>query len=115
MDTQITGYSRKFAVSWLLVMLPVKASTRCTKMFKVPCSYFNLKMSELTKLKSTQLLIVFFRLEHTCKGRFTPRGQAHFCVRGLKSSLAIDQKAQIGPNPFTPRGRANLVVWFFLI
>jgi hypothetical protein len=32
------------------------------------------------------------------------------CVRGLKSSLAIGQKAQIGPNPFTPRGRANLVV-----
>jgi hypothetical protein len=35
------------------------------------------------------------------------------CVRGLKSSLVIGQKAQIGPNPFTPRGRANLVVWFF--
>jgi hypothetical protein len=32
------------------------------------------------------------------------------CVRGLKSSLVIDQKAQIGPNPFTPRGRADLVV-----
>jgi hypothetical protein len=32
------------------------------------------------------------------------------CVRGLKSSLVIGQKAQIGPNPFTPRGRANLVV-----
>jgi hypothetical protein len=26
------------------------------------------------------------------------------CVRGLKSSLVIGQKAQIGPNPFTPRG-----------
>jgi hypothetical protein len=25
-------------------------------------------------------------------------------VRGLKSSLVIGQKAQIGPNPFTPRG-----------
>jgi hypothetical protein len=35
------------------------------------------------------------------------------CVRGLKSSLVIGQKAQIGPNPFTPRGRADLVVWFF--
>jgi hypothetical protein len=35
------------------------------------------------------------------------------CVRGLKSSLVIGQKAQIGPNPFTPRGRANLVIWFF--
>ena len=35
------------------------------------------------------------------------------CVRGLKSSLLIDQKAQIGPNPFTPRGRADLVVCFF--
>jgi hypothetical protein len=34
------------------------------------------------------------------------------CVRGLKSSLVIGQKAQIGPNPFTPRGRANLVVFF---
>jgi hypothetical protein len=35
------------------------------------------------------------------------------CVRGLKSSLVIGQKAQIGPNPFTPRDRAELVVWFF--
>jgi hypothetical protein len=35
------------------------------------------------------------------------------CVRGLKSSLVIGQKAQIGPNPFTPRGRAVLVIWFF--
>jgi hypothetical protein len=34
------------------------------------------------------------------------------CVRGLKSSLVIQfgQKAQIGPNPFTPRGRADLIV-----
>jgi hypothetical protein len=32
------------------------------------------------------------------------------CVRGLKSSLVIAQKAQIGPNPFTPRGRADSVV-----
>jgi hypothetical protein len=31
-------------------------------------------------------------------------------VRGLKSSLVIGQKAQIGPNPFTPRGRVDLVV-----
>jgi hypothetical protein len=31
-------------------------------------------------------------------------------VRGLKSSLVIGQKVEIGPNPFTPRGRANLVV-----
>jgi hypothetical protein len=31
-------------------------------------------------------------------------------LRGLKSSLVIGQKAQIGPNPFTPRGWANLVV-----
>ena len=31
-------------------------------------------------------------------------------VRGLKSSLVIGQKAQIAPNPFTPRGQANLVV-----
>jgi hypothetical protein len=37
------------------------------------------------------------------------------CVRGLKSSLVIGQKAQIGPNPFTPRGRADLVVWIFSI
>jgi hypothetical protein len=29
------------------------------------------------------------------------------CVRGLKSSLVIGQKAQIGPKPFTPRGRAD--------
>jgi hypothetical protein len=35
------------------------------------------------------------------------------CVRGLKSSLVIGQKAQIGPNSFTPIGWANLVVWFF--
>ena len=32
------------------------------------------------------------------------------CVRGLKSSLVIGQKVEIGPNPFTPRGRADLVV-----
>ena len=31
-------------------------------------------------------------------------------VRGLKSSLVIGQKAQMGPNPFTPRGRADVVV-----
>ena len=31
-------------------------------------------------------------------------------VRGLKSSLAIGQKAQIGPNSFVPRGWANVVV-----
>jgi hypothetical protein len=37
------------------------------------------------------------------------------CVRGLKSSLVIGQKAQIGPNPFTPRGHADLVVWFFIL
>jgi hypothetical protein len=37
------------------------------------------------------------------------------CVRGLKSSLVIGQKAQIDPNPFTPRGRADLVVRFFEI
>jgi hypothetical protein len=27
----------------------------------------------------------------------------------------IGQKAQISPNPFTPRGRGDLVVWFFKI
>jgi hypothetical protein len=32
------------------------------------------------------------------------------CVRGLKSLLVIGQNAQIGPNPFTPRGRADWVV-----
>ena len=32
------------------------------------------------------------------------------CARGLKSSLVIGQKVQIGPNSFTPRGRAGLVV-----
>jgi hypothetical protein len=32
------------------------------------------------------------------------------CVRGLKSALVIGQKFQIGPNPFTPRGRADVVV-----
>jgi hypothetical protein len=37
------------------------------------------------------------------------------CVRGFKSSLAIGQKAHIGPNLFTPRGRADLVVWFFFL
>jgi hypothetical protein len=31
------------------------------------------------------------------------------CVRVLKSSLVIGQKAQIGLNPFAPRGRADLV------
>jgi hypothetical protein len=36
-------------------------------------------------------------------------------VRGLKSLLVIGQKVQIGPNPFTPRGHANLVVLLFLI
>jgi hypothetical protein len=34
------------------------------------------------------------------------------CVRGLKSSLVIGQKAQICHNPFTPRGRGDLVVGF---
>ena len=34
-------------------------------------------------------------------------------VRGLKSSLVIGQKAQIGTNPFTSRGWADLVVYFF--
>jgi hypothetical protein len=32
------------------------------------------------------------------------------CVRGLKSSLVIGQKAQIGPNPFKRTSRADLVV-----
>jgi hypothetical protein len=32
------------------------------------------------------------------------------CVRGLKYSLVIGQKAQIGPNLFTPKGRADLVI-----
>jgi hypothetical protein len=32
------------------------------------------------------------------------------CVRGLKSSLVIGQKAQTGSNPFTPTCRADLVV-----
>jgi hypothetical protein len=32
------------------------------------------------------------------------------CVRGLKSSLVIGQKAQIGPKPFTPKGQGDLVV-----
>jgi hypothetical protein len=32
------------------------------------------------------------------------------CVRGLESSLVIGQKVEIGPNSFTPRGRADLVV-----
>jgi hypothetical protein len=35
------------------------------------------------------------------------------CVRGLKSSLVIGQKAQIGPKPFTPKGGGDLVVWIF--
>jgi hypothetical protein len=38
-----------------------------------------------------------------------PAGPIHR-VRGLKSSLVIDQEAQLGPNPFTPRGHADLVV-----
>jgi hypothetical protein len=32
------------------------------------------------------------------------------CLKGLKISLVIGQKAQIGPNPFTLRGHADLVV-----
>jgi hypothetical protein len=32
------------------------------------------------------------------------------CVRGLNSSLVIGQKAQFGPNSFTPRGRGDLVL-----
>jgi hypothetical protein len=36
-------------------------------------------------------------------------GPIHF-VKGLKSSLVIGQKAKINPNPFTPRGQADLVV-----
>jgi hypothetical protein len=37
-----------------------------------------------------------------CFGHPLWRGARH-----LKSSLVIGQKAQIGPNPFTPRGLAN--------
>jgi hypothetical protein len=37
------------------------------------------------------------------------------CIRGLKSSLVIGQNAQISPNPFTTRGWADLLVWFFLL
>jgi hypothetical protein len=32
------------------------------------------------------------------------------CVSGFKSSLVIGQKAQLGPNFFTPTSRADLVV-----
>jgi len=32
------------------------------------------------------------------------------CIRGLKSSLAIGQMGEIGSNPFTPRGWADLLV-----
>jgi hypothetical protein len=35
------------------------------------------------------------------------------CVRGLKFSFVIGQKAEIGPNPFTPKGRVNLVLCIF--
>jgi hypothetical protein len=34
-------------------------------------------------------------------------------IRGLKYLLVIGQKAEIGPNPFPPRGQADLVVWMF--
>lgn len=34
---------------------------------------------------------------------------------GLKSSLVIGQKAQLGPIPFTPRSRAYLVVQVFTL
>jgi hypothetical protein len=37
------------------------------------------------------------------------------CVRGLRFSLVIGQKVQIGLKPFIPRGRADLVVWFFYL
>jgi hypothetical protein len=33
-----------------------------------------------------------------------------YCVRGFKSSPVIGQKAETGPNPFTPRGQAELVI-----
>jgi hypothetical protein len=37
-------------------------------------------------------------MEPCPKGRFTPRGGGAIrCVRGLKSSLVMDQKAEIGP------------------
>jgi hypothetical protein len=36
-------------------------------------------------------------------------------VGGLEFSLVIGQKTEVGPNPFTPRGRADLVVWIFKI
>ena len=36
------------------------------------------------------------------------------CVRGLKSSLVIGQKVEIGPIPFTPRGWVDSMVCFFL-
>jgi hypothetical protein len=32
------------------------------------------------------------------------------CVRGLKPSLVIGQMGEIGSNPFTPRGWADLLV-----
>jgi hypothetical protein len=48
------------------------------------------------------------------KGRFTPRGRANSLGKRLKFSLVIGQKAHIGPNnSFTPRGRADLVVYIF--
>jgi len=34
-----------------------------------------------------------------------------FCVKRMKSSLVIGQKVEMGSNPFTPRGWANLVEW----
>jgi len=42
-------------------------------------------------------------------------GRANSLCKRLEivTIVVIGQKAQIGPNPFTPRGRADLVVWFF--
>jgi hypothetical protein len=38
------------------------------------------------------------------------------CVRGLKSSLVIGQKTQIGPNPFNLHLEAGPIWWYdFLI
>jgi hypothetical protein len=55
-------------------------------------------------------VVVIKPLEHHVRAALHLEAGPIRCVRGLKPSLVIGQKAQIGPNPFTPRGRADLVV-----
>jgi hypothetical protein len=80
-----------------------------------PCSYW------LLPLISKNNGVLLNNFEWNKVGPHLLRAALHLevgpirCVRGFKSSLVIGQKAQISPNPFTPRGRGDLVVRFLIL